>query len=124
MPGDYGNQAYWDERYAADTNQYDWYQSYSDGPLREALGHYLGGVQQDNEILIVGCGNSTLAAELYTDGYTNITNIDSSEVVISQMHNIYADKEHMEFTVMDARNMEYIPDACFDAIIDKVRKLM
>jgi len=31
----------------------------------------------------------------------------------------YSMREEMEFTVMDARNMEFIPDNCFDLIIDK-----
>lgn len=35
------------------------------------------------------------------------------------MSDLYADRNEMEFTVMDARNMEFIPDQCFDLIIDK-----
>ena len=56
---------------------------------------------------------------MYDDGFHNITNIDISEVVISQMHDKYQSKEHMDFSTMDVRNMEFIPDECFDAIIDK-----
>jgi len=59
------------------------------------------------------------SASLYDKGYRNITNIDISTVVINQMSDAYADRNEMEFTVMDARNMEFIPDQCFDLIIDK-----
>ena len=50
----------------------------------------------DYEILIPGCGNSRLGAALYDSGFLNITNIDISSVVISQMTDRYADKEEME----------------------------
>ncbi len=71
------------------------------------------------EILIPGCGSSSLGAQLYKEGYTNITNIDSSKVVINQMSDRYQDLDQMEYTLMDATNMEFIPDNCFDLVIDK-----
>lgn len=74
---------------------------------------------KDFEILIPGCGNSSLGAELYDAGYHNITNVDTSAVVIAQMNDRYLDKEDMEFTNMDARSMEFLPNNCFDVIIDK-----
>jgi hypothetical protein len=42
-----------------------------------------------------------LGAELYDDGFTNITNIDTSMVVINQMNDRYSDREEME--------CEYLP---------------
>eukprot|EP01038_Epipyxis_sp_PR26KG_P010537 gene10537-14157_t len=118
MP-DYGSSSYWDERYAADDRSYDWYQDYAalaphiNPILKKAL------MTNDFEILVPGCGSSKLGAEIYDRGCKNITNIDTSTVVISQMTELYAEREEMEFTVMDARRMEYIPDQCFDLIIDK-----
>lgn len=138
---DYGSASYWDERYSSSALQeatkssdgtYDWYNSYDN--LRFALRRIIApddidnGPQEkstdadgaeDKEILIVGCGNSALGCDMYDDGFHNITNIDISEVVINQMTDKYSSREHMEYTVMDARNMEYIPDECFDVIIDK-----
>ena len=38
------------------------------------------------KIMIAGCGNSTLSEEMYKDGYTNITSIDYSSVVIENMN--------------------------------------
>jgi hypothetical protein len=35
------------------------------------------------------------------------------------MDSLYGAKEEMEFSVMDARNLEYIPEQCFDVVIDK-----
>jgi hypothetical protein len=54
------------------------------------------------EILIPGCGSSTIGAHLYKEGYTNITNIDTSSVLINQMSELYASLDQMEFTTMDA----------------------
>ena len=135
---DYGSASYWDERYSSSALQeatkssdgtYDWYNSYEN--LRFALRRIIipDEGDEDNlkysekpeemEILIVGCGNSTLGCKMYDDGFHNITNIDISEVVINQMIDKYSSKEHMEYTIMDARDMELIPNECFDVIIDK-----
>jgi ubiquinone/menaquinone biosynthesis C-methylase UbiE len=114
MP-DYGSASYWDERYATMTESYDWYQDY--GTLKSFLDPYMRDKQV--EILIPGCGSSTLGGELYNAGYQNITNVDISEVVVNQMTDKYGDCTEMEFNAMDARAMELIPDACFDVVIDK-----
>jgi ubiquinone/menaquinone biosynthesis C-methylase UbiE len=73
----------------------------------------------DFEILIPGCGNSELGAHLYDEGFVNITNIDISAVVINFMTERYSDREEMEFTKMDATNMEFLPNDCFNLIVDK-----
>ena len=85
---------YWDQRYAADDEgAFDWYQGFE--TLEPFLRPFLS-ADSDYEILIPGCGNARLGAALYDAGYLNITNIDSSSVVISQMTDRYADKEEME----------------------------
>eukprot|EP01033_Poteriospumella_lacustris_P000825 gene825-588_t len=113
---DYGSPSYWDERYAADDKCYDWYQDYS--TLRDHLAPYLS-PEGEFEILIPGCGNANLGADLYDAGFLNITNIDISTVVINQMTDLHRTKEEMEFSNMDARRMEFIPDQCFDLVLDK-----
>lgn len=42
-------------------------------------------IKPADNVLVPGCGNSQLSADLYDLGYHNITNIDISEVVIRQM---------------------------------------
>ena len=125
----YGSASYWDERYAAigdrGEKNYDWYCSWAQ--LQRVLRSYLpkpkGAVGASGdasfEILIPGCGSSTLGAHLYKEGFTNITNIDSSSVLVNQMSELYAELDQMEFTTMDACSMEFIPDNCFNMIIDK-----
>ena len=111
----YGSKAYWDERYAAaqralglderGPENFEWYQGW------EALSPHLlpllsleggKGLSRDAEILVVGCGTSTIPAKLYAEGLHNITCVDFSQVVINQMRGRWADLQDMEFVVADA----------------------
>jgi spermidine synthase len=56
----------------------------------------LTGERKAKRILIIGCGNSSFTEELYNEGYTNITNIDISAVVISQCQQRYSHCEGVE----------------------------
>lgn len=75
-------------------------------------------IKPKDTILITGCGNSSLGADLYNVGFTNITNIDVSEVVIKQMNSINAHRIGMKFICMDALAMSFENDA-FSVVLDK-----
>ncbi|KAL8042373.1 hypothetical protein ABFX02_09G046200 [Erythranthe guttata] len=70
-------------------------------------------------ILVPACGNSKLSEHLYDDGFTDITNVDFSKVLISAMlkRNI-RERPLMKWRVMDITNMTF-PSGTFDAIVDK-----
>ena len=72
-------------------------------------------------ILNIGCGNSKLSEEMYEDGYTTISNVDISDIVIDQMQEYYKEKiPSLKFLKADIRNMkEHFEDATFDVVIDK-----
>eukprot|EP01012_Entosiphon_sulcatum_P031636 TRINITY_DN4027_c0_g1_i1.p1 TRINITY_DN4027_c0_g1~~TRINITY_DN4027_c0_g1_i1.p1 ORF type:complete len:229 (-),score=40.08 TRINITY_DN4027_c0_g1_i1:86-772(-) len=112
MP-EYGKNDYWDERYKANDTTFDWYVSYE--PLKEIMAPFL---KPDSKILMIGCGNSRLSAQLYDAGFPLITNIDISDVVITQMKSRYKDLDKMEWIKMDATQLTF-PEACFDLVIDK-----
>ncbi|KAH9990920.1 hypothetical protein BJV77DRAFT_1010217, partial [Russula vinacea] len=79
---DYGTREYWDQRYTQEAQvTFDWFKSYED------VAHLIRPVLLDKtaRILMLGCGNSTLAEDMYDDGYKNIVNVDYSPVVIEQM---------------------------------------
>ena len=58
---------------------------------------------------MVGCGNSQLSADMYDVGYKNITNIDTSEVVIRQMiSKNLADRPTMTFHKMNVMNVSFL----------------
>ncbi|XP_026387875.1 methyltransferase-like protein 13 [Papaver somniferum] len=71
------------------------------------------------QILVPGCGNSKLSENVYDAGFQNITNIDFSKVVISDMlrRNIRT-RPSMKWRVMDMTQMQF-KDGIFDAVLDK-----
>lgn len=71
-----------------------------------------------DHILITGCGNSSLSADLYDVGYVNITNIDVSEIAIKQMNNINSKRDKMKFICMDATKMAFEDDS-YNVVLDK-----
>jgi len=72
----------------------------------------------NQKILILGCGNSQLSADMYNNGYKNIVNIDVSHVVIQQMQLKHVDLVDMRWICMDAKALEF-PDSSFDLVLDK-----
>lgn len=50
--------------------------------LKDWISQY---VRKDDNILMVGCGNSRLSEDMFDDGFASLTNIDVSRVVIDQM---------------------------------------
>lgn len=110
---DYRDQSYWDNRYSKE-EVFDWFSDY------KKFKHLL---QQDvkptDKILILGCGNSLMSEQMYSDGYTYIINTDYSSVVIENMRNKCQHTcPDMEWEVMDILNMTYDPES-FDVVIEK-----
>lgn len=70
---------------------------------------------------MLGCGNSKLSDQMYEAGYHDILNIDISPSVIEQMQAASNERgyDKMRWEVMDATNMDTIPDHSIDVIIDK-----
>lgn len=65
---------YWDQRFEQE-EQYDWFKGFQD--FRSLL---LPHLKPTDRILVLGCGNSTMTADLWREGFHNITSIDLSEV--------------------------------------------
>jgi hypothetical protein len=42
-------------------------------------------IRKTDRMLIIGCGNSEISADLFDNKYTNITNLDFSPLVIEEM---------------------------------------
>lgn len=88
------------------------------GEYLELCSHLHKYIKQTDNILITGCGNSSLSADLYDVGFSNITNIDVSEVAIKQMKNINAQRTKMKFICMDALNTSFQNNE-FNVVLDK-----
>jgi 2-polyprenyl-3-methyl-5-hydroxy-6-metoxy-1,4-benzoquinol methylase len=63
-------------------------------------------IKARDDVLMVGCGNSTLSSDLYDTGIERITNIDLSEKVIAQMKRQNEKRrDKMQWIAMDARQV-------------------
>ena len=72
------------------------------------------------KILMLGCGNADLSANMYDNGYKNITNVDFSKVVIEQMINKNGvERPEMTWQVLDITDMSVFETDTFDIVIDK-----
>ncbi|VVC41366.1 Methyltransferase domain,S-adenosyl-L-methionine-dependent methyltransferase [Cinara cedri] len=105
---------YWDSFFTKRKATFEWYGNYEN--LKRLLMKY---VSAKDVILMSGCGNSNLSLHLYSDGFTNITNIDNSEVVIANMNKKHKDKyPGLVYEIKDILNTEYQNEK-FSVVIDK-----
>ena len=111
----YKRQEYWDERFQTE-EKYEWLCGYSHAE------QYLNeDVPKDASVLILGCGNSPFSADMSDGGYTNITSVDFSAVVIEKMSEKYRDTHpSLKWVVADVTKLEERFDRLsFDVVIDK-----
>ncbi|KAF2363342.1 S-adenosyl-L-methionine-dependent methyltransferase [Trinorchestia longiramus] len=112
---EFGSKDYWNSFFAGrGTDPFEWYGQYSD--LCGLLHTY---IRPADRLLVAGCGNSTLGADLYSLGYKNITNVDVSEVVVRQMRARYQDScPDMVWCHDDLTASSFCSDA-FTCVLDK-----
>ncbi|KAE8234633.1 hypothetical protein CF326_g322 [Tilletia indica] len=112
---------YWDRRYRAKAAQgeqvFEWFKGYAE--IKDTINELIP--DKDARILMLGCGNSGLSADMAADGYSKITNLDFSVVVIDQMKEKHPEQD---WRVMDVRELkehanELGGEGSWDVIIDK-----
>lgn len=112
--GEFREKSYWDRFFSKRKNEaFEWYGNYMQ--LCTLLHKYIRAV--DN-ILVIGCGNSRLSADMYDVGIHNITNIDISEIVIKQMSDSNKQRTKMKWLRMDVTQLEFV-DGQFSVVLDK-----
>lgn len=111
---DYAKPQYWSQRFQDTEGVFDWYATYAE---LETIFLDFCMPKQGLDVLMVGCGNSSLSAEMHEAGYKRIVNIDISSAAVKKMeerfHNL-----GMEWREMDATAMTF-EDNCFDLAVDK-----
>lgn len=117
----YGRVDYWNERYSVDLQSFEWYQRYDSIKhllANETLSRVPSKLPHKNNqrVLVIGCGNSELSQLMQEDGYSSVTSIDFSAVVIEQMKEKYSNGNYI---VMDATAGLDFADDSFDLIIMK-----
>lgn len=109
----FAEKSYWEDRFNNEES-YEWLLSYKD--IEKNINSHLN---HNDNILIVGCGNSNFSSDLYDQGYHNIVNIDFSEVVIDRMKKANdTSRPDMKWLVMDMTKMSFDINT-FDVVIDK-----
>lgn len=110
----YKDRNYWEHRFQTE-EEYEWLCTYND--VKEYIHR---DVKKQDNILILGCGNSTFSADLCNAGFINITSIDFSSVVINAMKKKYAVLHpSLQWMVSDVRDLKEIMDRTFDFVIEK-----
>ena len=113
----YATQDYWRQRYAAcasEKDTFEWFLSYESlAPLVE------GCVRRRDSVLDVGCGASTLLADMRDGGHLGrLVGVDYVPEALSVIREASAARG-VELLVADCRRMEAFEDGEFDAVIDK-----
>merc|ERR1711907_644212 len=100
----YGNPGFWEARYRQDPSKtaFDWYLTYNG--LQEVLVPHL---RECDLVLVVGCGVSRMPAQLYDDGFRNVTSIDISPTVIRMMQEEHKERKGLEWHHMDVRMLDF-----------------
>lgn len=109
----YGVPSFWDEYYSRSDHSYDWYQPYPS--FRKMITRI---AQSNSKILIPGCGNSLMMEDMINDGFSDVTGLDISRVVIDQMKEKYSDIPLLSWIQGNICHTE-IPADTYDVIIDK-----
>ena len=105
---------YWDSFFKKRGKKaFEWY-----GEYHELCGILHKYCKNSDKILQIGCGNSSLASDLYDVGYRQITSIDISDLVINQMKTANRSRPELVFDKMDVTDMSY-EDGSYSVVLDK-----
>ena len=114
---DFRTKKFWEGFFVArEGKAFEWYGDYT------TLASLLSTSVPDTnaKVLVPGCGNSELSADLYDAGYEHIVNVDFSETCVREMlmQNVRK-RPKMRWLVMDMTDMKAFQDASFAAVVDK-----
>ncbi|CAL4094377.1 unnamed protein product, partial [Meganyctiphanes norvegica] len=112
---EFSSKEYWNTFFSKrGAKAFEWYGEYAE--LCGILHKY---IRPNDKILVAGCGNSTISADLYKVGIKDIINADISEIVIKQMEEKYRDScPDMKWLKMDLTASSF-EDGEFSCVLDK-----
>jgi EEF1A lysine methyltransferase 4 len=109
----YGRIQFWDDRYADESEPFEWYYPYQ--YFRQTI---LDNIALDGHVMIAGCGTSNMLEDMISDGFEDLVACDYSRVCISQMQIRCSDLPEITFFQGNMTDTD-LPEESFDAIIDK-----
>ncbi|XP_074654403.1 eEF1A lysine and N-terminal methyltransferase-like [Tubulanus polymorphus] len=112
---EFGSSDYWEGFFKKRGDKsFEWY-----GEYNQLCGIIHKYVKVTDKILMVGCGNSDLSANMYDVGYKDLTSIDISDVAIRQMiQKNHSQRPDLQFIQMDMKQMEFRDDL-YNVVVDK-----
>lgn len=118
---EYGKEEYWRSRYSKDTSAFEWFVSLGDVRASNAVIDQVlkSRIASKARVLEIGCGTSTLSAELWDMGFRDITACDYQESVIKvQKERQLGTSRKVCYEVQDMRDLRY-QDGVYDLVIEK-----
>ncbi|TKR93248.1 hypothetical protein L596_007742 [Steinernema carpocapsae] len=106
----YKENSYWNKRFASEAH-FEWL---ADWKKFQRL--ILPRLSKSDRILHIGCGNSRLSHELFEAGFTDVTNVDFSEILIENGKQRYPE---MKWVCNDMRTLHSIPSGSMDVVVEK-----
>ena len=114
---DFHSKQYWQTFFERRGDEsFEWYGSYAE--LRAIVVDEQK-LRRTDRVLVVGCGNSDFSAELYDDGYEEVTNVDFEATVISAMAARNESRTKMSWLVADMTAMVEVATGAVDVVFDK-----
>lgn len=112
----YGDPAYWEARYTTTTYEpFDWYVKWEQ--LKEVVTPML---TPESKIMVLGCGTSTLPADIHAEGFTELSCIDQNETLIDNLAQRYQElSPAIYFEACDARDLPEDFQGQFNVVLDK-----
>jgi len=101
---------YWNERYLSNTTRWDL--NGPSTPIKEYINQL---TDKDIKILIPGCGNAYEAKYLVENGFTNVTLIDISDVLVNELKQKFKDFKNVTIINQDFFELE----GEFDLILEQ-----
>jgi SAM-dependent methyltransferase len=109
----YGEVEYWNSRYRSQRGEvFEWFQPWS--TLRSYVAKH---IPVHGSALVIGCGSSTMSAELLSS-FSRVSSIDTSDEVINQMKEKYSRENGLEWATMDCTKLNF-GNNTFEAVLDK-----
>ena len=112
---DFHSKQYWQTFFERRGDEsFEWYGSYAE--LRAIVVDEQK-LRRTDRVLVVGCGNSDFSAELYDDGYEEVTNVDFEATVISAMAARNESRTKMSWLVADMTAMVEVATGAVDPCV-------
>eukprot|EP00943_MAST-04B_sp_MAST-4B-sp1_P001663 g1663.t1 len=116
---DFSKKTFWNDFFVKRNEKaFEWYGQWSD--IKSIVQGYCP-AEKSNNVLVIGCGNSSTSEEMFDDGYGKICSIDFSEQVIDEMKKKTSRKKlrnGLKYEIMDMLHMTF-NDETYNAVFDK-----